>query len=280
MPPVDAAQGIPGDEGRVAPSRWKVRRASKVQGAAGNVDLWQADRLRNPISDGEIGGVELGIWRVRAEQPVESESRLVDQIRAEGVRFIEGEELPVDTVSVSETGYRVAEDIRLNALGKVEAVVAVQPVTRIQDVTHVQRPLIVADRPGRPTDQTRRSRGIAEIRAGDQAGEFRSRGISDGRAIRIAEDDTVQTEVLRQTEALIREEEERLASDDGPSEGSPELIAFERRRLMRREVEEVTGVQRVIAHELKEFAVELAASRACCHVDDRSRTLPVFRAQC
>ena len=113
MPPVHAAQGIPGDEGRVAPSRWKVRRTAEVQGAAGNVDLRQADRLRKTISDAEIGGVELGIWRVRAEQPVESESRLVDQIRAEGVRFIEGEELPVDTVSVSETGYRVAEDIRL-----------------------------------------------------------------------------------------------------------------------------------------------------------------------
>ena len=58
MPPVHAAQGIPGDEGRVAPSRWKVRRASKVQGAAGNVDLWQSDRLRDSVADAEIGRVE------------------------------------------------------------------------------------------------------------------------------------------------------------------------------------------------------------------------------
>src|SRR6516164_7117096 len=111
MPSVDAAQGVPGGKGCVAPSRREVRRTAKVQRAARNVDLWQADRLRNPILDAEIDGAELGIGRVCAKLPVESESSLIEEVRAEGVGLIEREKLPLDTVSVSKAGNRVAEVI-------------------------------------------------------------------------------------------------------------------------------------------------------------------------
>jgi hypothetical protein len=203
MPSANAAQGVPGYKCRVPPSRWKDRRTAKVQRAAGNVDLWQADRLRDPISDAEIRGVELGVRLVRAELPIDSESGFIDQVRAEGVDFIEGEKLPVSKVSVSEAGNGVAEVIRLDALRKIVALITVQPVAVCEDVIDVQPPLIVVDRPRRRTDKTRRSRGVDEIRARDECSQFRSCAVGDGRAIGVAEDQTVQTQFLQLTEAFI-----------------------------------------------------------------------------
>src|SRR5581483_8136909 len=132
VPPVHAAQHISRDEGRVAASGWKVGGTAEVQRAAGNIDLWQADRLRNPVSNAEVGGIEWGIRRIGAELPIESGSHFVNQLRAESVCLTHGEELPVNTVSVSEAGNRIAGVIRLDTFGKIEAVIPMQPVARSQ----------------------------------------------------------------------------------------------------------------------------------------------------
>jgi hypothetical protein len=49
--------------------------------------------------------------------------------------------------------------------------------------------------------------------------------------------------------------------DDGASQVAAELIALERRRLSGSNSKEVAGIQSIVAQELEQFAVELAATR-------------------
>jgi len=64
--------------------------------------------------------------------------------------------------------------------------------------------------------------------------------------------------------------------DDGASQVAAELIALERRRLSGSNSKEVAGIQSIVAQELEQFAVELAATRASSQVDNRSRALALI----
>ena len=82
---------------------------------------------------------------------------------------------------------------------------------------------------------------------------------------------------LEQT--LVREEKEHLLLDDGAAHVSAKLIALERRRMIGGKFEEVTRIKRVVAEELKHFAVKIIRTRAGGKVDDGTGAFTVFGAE-
>src|SRR4051794_39168283 len=103
MPPVQAAQRVSNDEGRVGAPRWKERRAAEVEVAAGNADLRQSNGLSNPVADTEIDRVEFRIRLRSADDSIQTEPRLIDAIPSEGMRLVQGEELPAWELDVPES---------------------------------------------------------------------------------------------------------------------------------------------------------------------------------
>ena len=173
MPSAQAAHGVAGHKGRVAAPRREDRRTAEVKSATGNVDLRQSDGLGNTVADAEIGGVELRIRLRRAGEAIQTEARnsLMRFCPKVCVSFSEKNCL-CGALDVSEAGNGVTPHAGLYGLREVEAVVAVQPVALTEDVTDVHPPLIRVDGRGRRTDETRRSRGVDEVRPRDQFDQF------------------------------------------------------------------------------------------------------------
>jgi hypothetical protein len=80
-------------------------------------------------------------------------------------------------------------------------------------------------------------------------------------------------------QTLVRKEKEDFILDDGAAHVSAKLIALERRRTNRVEFEEVACIKRVVAEELKHFAMKVVGARARGKVDDGAGTLTVFGAE-
>src|SRR5258708_6745257 len=78
--------------------------AAETQGPAGDADLRQADRLTDAVENPEIGGVRLRIRRGARRKPIEAGARLVDDVGAESVRFVQGENLPQSAAVVTKPG--------------------------------------------------------------------------------------------------------------------------------------------------------------------------------
>ena len=77
--------------------------------------------------------------------------------------------------------------------------------------------------------------------------------------------------------ALVNGKEERAAADDRTAERAAELVALERMRIRRGELEEVARVERVVTEEFVGLAAELVGARARDQVDDRARHVAVLR---
>src|SRR5262245_30880390 len=76
--------------------------------------------------------------------------------------------------------------------------------------------------------------------------------------------------------SLIREKEKSPVPDDRTAKTAAEQIALERRRRTGSKVEEVAGVERIVAQKLEQFAVEFVGTGARRDIDDRAGILPVF----
>src|SRR5262245_47366622 len=92
-------------------------------------------------------------------------------------------------------------------------------------------------------------------------------------------DETIERESLAVAQAFVREEKESLVLDDRAANMTAELVAFEGRRLTRGKVEEVAGVERVVAQKLEHLAVEFAGAGASRDVDHRAGVLAVLGAE-
>src|SRR5205085_2320974 len=139
----------------------------------------------------------------------------------------------------------------------------------------------------------RRPRRVEEVRARDELDELRDDGIRDRRPLRVAEDQAVEVEALALPKALVGEEEEGsvLAGVDGgaaraearqverAADVAAELVALEGRRVVQREVEEVARIERVVAQELEQLAVEFVRAGARGDVDDRAGVAAVLGAE-
>ena len=79
--------------------------------------------------------------------------------------------------------------------------------------------------------------------------------------------------------ALVGREEERAAAKDRTAERPAELVALERVRVRRRELEEIARVERVVAEELVGLAAEPVGPRTRHQVDDRARHVTVLGAE-
>jgi len=136
----------------------------------------------------------------------------------------------------------------------------VRAVGVAENVIDVHPPLIIDGR-GCWTHEARPSRGVDGVRPRDQSDQVRDHAVGSGSALPVAEDQAVEINLLRLAEPFVWKEEERLVPDDGASQVAAELIALERRRLSGSNSKEVAGIQSIVAQELEQFAVELAATR-------------------
>src|SRR5919197_335775 len=150
-------------------------------------------------------------------------------------------------------------------------------------MANVERPLIqVHGRRGR-ADEFRSARAVNEVGGRDQGQELYGRRVGGRRALGVTEDAAVHGQPLPLADGLKAEEKESLVlaavADGGAAfpevrqvDRAPDvsaiLIPLERRSL--RPVEEVAGVERVVAQELKQLAVKLVAARLCRDIYNRA----------
>ena len=173
MPTVKPIHGISHDKGGIAAARRLGRRATKIETAAGDVYLRQADRLIDPVQNSEIGGVELRIRCDARRKAIEARARLVDDVGAESVCLIQGEDLPQSAAGVTKPRDGVTRPGRLGGLCVLNGVVAVQPVAFTQIVVDVRGPLIDVDRRARRADEARRAGRVDKVRSRDQIDQSR-----------------------------------------------------------------------------------------------------------
>ena len=126
IPSAGAARRVGNHEGRVAATGWIGRRTAEIQSSAGDVDLRQADRLRNTVPNAEIGGVELRIGPGGAGLAIQAEAQLIDAA-AESMGFAERKKLPQGRLDVSEAGNGISPPARFYRLGAIDVVKHVQP---------------------------------------------------------------------------------------------------------------------------------------------------------
>jgi len=84
------------------------------------------------------------------------------------------------------------------------------------------------------------ARGISSIRCAITP-------LGSGSALPVAEDQAVEINLLRLAQAFVGEKEERLAPDDGPSQVTAKLIAFERLGLGGIKGKEVAGIEGIVS---------------------------------
>src|SRR5262245_4753405 len=80
-------------------------------------------------------------------------------------------------------------------------------------------------------------------------------------------------------QSLVREQKERSALDQRAAKIAANQVALEGRRMARREIEEVAGIQRVVAHKVEHLTMEFIGAGTRRDIHDSARTLPVFRAE-
>jgi hypothetical protein len=80
------------------------------------------------------------------------------------------------------------------------------------------------------------------------------------------------------TQSFKGQKKECPVLDDRAAAVETELVALEWRRL-RRSLEEIAGVERVVAKELESGPVERVGARSGCDVDDRARVPAVLRVE-
>src|SRR6202035_4040424 len=101
------------------------------------------------------------------------------------------------------------------------------------------------------------SRIVAGRNQAEQAGVGRTRGtIGERGALRGAQDVVVEQEGLLLTQSLIAKEEEGLVAEDRSGEGAPEVITDERILPAGLAIEEIPGVEVVVAQIVERLAME------------------------
>src|SRR4029078_12302978 len=105
---------------------------AEIQSAASDVDLRQADGLRNTVPNAEIGGGELRIGPGRAGLAIQAEAQLIDAA-AESMGFAERKKLPQGRLDVPEAGNGISPPAAFYRLGAIEAVKHVQRVALVSD---------------------------------------------------------------------------------------------------------------------------------------------------
>src|SRR5262245_12400231 len=80
-------------------------------------------------------------------------------------------------------------------------------------------------------------------------------------------------------QSFVGDEEKGLVPDDRAAKIAAKKIALEWRRMTRRELEEVAGIQRVIAEEFEQLAMKSVGTGASCDVNDGAGALPIFGAE-
>ena len=145
-------------------------------------------------------------------------------------------------------------------------------------VLDVDRPAILIGDGRRRSDESRRAVGIEEVRVRDQRNQLPDHRIGRGGALRVAQHDAVQVHALTLSEPFVGGEVERPPALDRAADRSAELVPPERMRIRRREFEEVARIERIVAEELEDVAVNLVGARSRDEIDDRAGHVSVFGA--
>ena len=131
-----------------------------------------------------------------------------------------------------------------------------QAIARPGVVPHVGGPGVLIDAGVGRADEPRRAVGVEIVRARDQRKQPRTTGSVAAERCASLSTTAVQVDALPLSQALVGREEERAAAKDRAAERAAELVAIERVRIGRRELEEVARVERLVAEELVGLAAE------------------------
>ena len=270
--------GVVEDVQRILPSLRQSGRSAEVE-RAGDDDLRQSNRPVDAVPDPEVHRIER---RRRVGAPVLRglpESRFVQQPRSKGVRVVHRQGALPDAAPLAEPGDAGSLRSRLGPLDLLPAEEHQDAIAGTGRVPDIGRPRVLVHGCGSGADEPRRAVDVEIVRPGDQRKQPPNGGIGDRRPLRVAQHEAVHVEPLPLSKALVGREEKRAAAKDGTAERASELVALERVRVWRRELEEVPRVERVVPEELVRLAAEPIASRTRDQVDDRTRHVTVFRVE-
>ncbi len=272
------AQHVRDRERRACSRREKVRRPAEVEPPADR-DLWQPDRLIDADREAELRRIEQHRRCSGAEVPRETEASFVDEHRADDSRFVQRQDVPAPAADVAKAGNRVALQDGLAAQVAVVPVVTVQARVGPGRVSQVEGDLVGVERSHRRTDESRGALRVHEIGSRDERKQFDHLWDSDGSAFRVAQDETVQIEMLSLPDALVGGEEERAVANQRSADGAAELMPAEGLGLVRQEIEEISRVECIVPEELEQLPAWRVRAGSRHDVGDRSRVAAVLRAE-
>ena len=224
-----------------------------------------------------------GISHKRYVDAVVTKAELIDHLRIEYVRLVQGEDLPAGLPCVTKARNIVALQVRLLPLISLDGIVAVQAVFVAEVVAHIARPLIDVDGCAGRTDES----GSALVGIRNQRQQFQCRGTGRGVAQRAlalgrGRHAGVQRQSLSLPQSLIAEEEKSMVLPDRAAEVGSKVVALEGRlrkvvsEIVGRLIEEVARVEHLVAQEIKPFAVPIVGPGAGRDMNDGSRVASVL----
>ena len=231
------------------------------------------------VGDAEIHGVEGGRGERAAVLHRPAEAGFVQQSRAEHVRFVHRQRALRDRAALAESGNVGALRIRFDDLNLLAPEIHLQAIARAGVVPHIRGPRVLVDPGVGRADKPRRAVGIDVVRARDERDQLPDDRVRHRGPLRVARHHGVQVDPLALPQAFVGGEEERAVAADRAAIGAAELVALERVRIRRVELEKVARVERVVAEEFVGLAAELIGARARDEVDDRARDVAVLRAE-
>ncbi len=252
----------------------KASRTAEVESEVGDGDLRDADGAVDAVADAVIAGERECVGIEGDGDAVEAEAGLIDDRRREDVDLVEGADLAVRGAVVAEAGDGVQLEVGLGAGVLLPGVVEVEGVGLGDVMEEVAGELVGLDGAGRRA-------------GGDGGGDALCGGLrTDGEevhdlcpgrtgraggeegALRLGGDVAGEEDGLLLAKALVAEKEEGLVLEEGAAECAAEVVTIELVLARGFAIEEVAGVEVVVAEVVEGLAVDLVGAGAGGDVDD------------
>src|SRR5882672_8379385 len=146
-------KGIRKDKGRVAASLRETCWPTKVQIRTRDRHLRYTNGPIYPVNDSKVGRIDRCVWRKRNVDSIKAKSSLINQCGAEGMCFVESQDLTTRSTSVAKPWNGVSLKCRLPSEILLMGVIKVKSIFLRNVVTDVDCELIDVYGRGRRTDE-------------------------------------------------------------------------------------------------------------------------------